>query len=349
MQGEDRDSTVLRYNDYQGKPTLPANADAASFLIHANDFTARDITFQNTSHDSGQAQAVKTNGDRVFFDNCRLLGYQDTYWGNGLGRVYFRKCYVEGTVDFIYGRSVMVFDNCTIRQLREGGVLTAASTESTKFGIVFLNCSIVADAVGYNGTPITQFYLGRPWHVAPQTVYINCEEPASVAPEGWTTMNVPPLLYAEYNCTGPGYKPASRVPWSRQLTDEEAKAYAVENIFAKSTGIGVSDWVPSLPTSVGNRSSNRVLPGSFALFQNYPNPFNPSTVIAYQIPAVGRVTLKIVDLFGRDMAILVDGVLRPGSYRSTFSVSDRKITSGVYFFRLQSGDLSLTKKMVYAK
>lgn len=246
MIGESKDSTILVYDDYVGKPDV-ATADVASFRIQAGNFTAYNITFQNTSHDLGQALAIKSEGDKVFYYNCRFLGYQDTYQGNGVGRVYFKNCYIEGTVDFIFGRSIMLFDNCVIKQLRDSGYLTAASTENTKFGIVFLDCKLTADSIGYNGTPITKFYLGRPWQAKPQTVFINCEEPATVAPEGWVAWNVTPALYAEYNCYGPGYQPSKRVSFSRQLTAQEATAYTVTNILSKSSGVGYDDWTPVVP------------------------------------------------------------------------------------------------------
>jgi hypothetical protein len=85
-------------------------------------------------------------------------------------------------------------------------------------------------------------------------------------------------------------------------------------------------------------------PGGFALSQNYPNPFNPVTTIRYQIPAHGYVSLKVFDLLGREIATLVDGMKTPGDYSTTWDASNA--TSGVYFYRLQSGAFTEAKKLV---
>jgi len=86
------------------------------------------------------------------------------------------------------------------------------------------------------------------------------------------------------------------------------------------------------------------LPTEFVLGQNYPNPFNPSTNIKYEIPAVARVTIKVYDVLGSEVATLVDGMHQPGRYEVVWDA--RNVTSGVYLYRLQSGTFVATKKMV---
>lgn len=355
--GEDRDNTILVYDDYAGKAGIVTTSDIPSTWIRSDDFTAMNLTFQNTSHDLGQALALMTDGDREAFYNCRILGYQDTYLGNGLGRVYFKKCYIEGTVDFIYGRSIMVFDSCTVRLRRDGGYLTAASTEpSERFGINFLDCKIVADSIGYNGVAIANFYLGRPWQSRPQVVFVRCEEPATVHPAGWLAWNVTPALYAEYNCFGPGYRPTQRVSWSvPQLADSEGVKYTVQNIFSKYSisPAFASNWRPTvpvvtIPTSI-NEGSVEEVPYEFGLWQNYPNPFNPGTVIRFQLPVAGTVTLKVFDILGREIATLVNGFKQAGVYDTRFSMNGSRSSGGVFFCRMQAGDLTLTKKMLLIK
>ncbi|MBC8041890.1 MAG: T9SS type A sorting domain-containing protein [Rhizobacter sp.] len=88
-------------------------------------------------------------------------------------------------------------------------------------------------------------------------------------------------------------------------------------------------------------------PSSFALQQNYPNPFNPSTTIRYQLPISGEVSLKVFDVLGREVATLVDTKQAAGNYIVRFSAS--KLSSGVYFYRLQTGGAVLTKKMLLLK
>jgi pectinesterase len=163
LMGEDRDSTVITYDDYGDRngSGIPGTSGSFTISIDANDFIAKNVTLQNTySPKSGvsgtQAVALRGNGDRQEFINCKILGYQDTYYtwgGSGAGRVYHKKCFIEGTVDFIFGRSVVVFDSCTIHVIRNGGTITAASTDATsQFGYVFRNRRHCISPDGLPGT-----------------------------------------------------------------------------------------------------------------------------------------------------------------------------------------------------
>ena len=89
------------------------------------------------------------------------------------------------------------------------------------------------------------------------------------------------------------------------------------------------------------------IPVKFSLEQNYPNPFNPTTAISYQLPAAGKVVLKVYDVLGREVAALVNGEQNPGVYSVTFDAS--RLPSGVYFYRIDSGAYTATKKMVLIK
>ena len=100
---------------------------------------------------------------------------------------------------------------------------------------------------------------------------------------------------------------------------------------------------PGLVTAV----EEEMMPGSFALSQNYPNPFNPVTMIDYQIPAVGHVTLSVFDVSGREVTLLVDQVQHAGHYRTAWDA--RAYASGMYFYRLQAGAFVSLKKMAFIK
>ncbi|MBI5473844.1 MAG: T9SS type A sorting domain-containing protein [Ignavibacteriae bacterium] len=257
--GQSRDNTILTYDDYADRygSGNPGTSGSYSIAIDANDFTAKDITFRNTySPQPGvsgtQAVALRTQGDRHEYVNCKILGYQDTYYtwgGSGTGRMYHKNCYIEGTVDFIFGRNIVVFDSCTIHIIRNGGTITAASTDgSSKYGYVFRNSSIVADTLGYDGNAITAFYLGRPWQASPRTVLIHTEEPWNLSPAGWQSWNATPAIYGEYYCYGFGSGTASRVAWSTQLSDSLAATYTLSNIFARSSAnssLILYNWMPA--------------------------------------------------------------------------------------------------------
>jgi hypothetical protein len=108
--------------------------------------------------------------------------------------------------------------------------------------------------------------------------------------------------------------------------------------------------------NVGIQNINSEIPKEYKLMQNYPNPFNPSTVISFSVPdgfpigAVGNdknVVLKVYDILGKEIATLVNEPLQPGTYEATFDGSN--LMSGVYFYRLQSGEFTDTKRMLMIK
>lgn len=234
--GEDVAKTVLTHDDYSTKKNTfgeeMGTTGSTSFYVFGDDFTAENITFSNTAGPVGQAVAVRVDGDRVLFNNCRFLGNQDTLYPHGRGsRQYYKNCYIEGTTDFIFGWSTAVFDDCEIYCKEEqGSYITAASTEEgTPYGFVFRNCRITGSA------PENSYYLGRPWRPYAKTVFINCTMADLIKPEGWHNWDKPHAeetsFYAEFNSNGPGAAPAERVGWSHQLTKEEAAEYTLTNIF----------------------------------------------------------------------------------------------------------------------
>ncbi len=83
------------------------------------------------------------------------------------------------------------------------------------------------------------------------------------------------------------------------------------------------------------------------LFPNYPNPFNPTTTISYDLPSASKVTLKVFDVLGKEVATLVDEFKRAGHLQTTLNAST--MASGVYLYRLQSGGFISTKKLLLLK
>jgi len=235
--GEDWMNTVISYDDFASKKNRfgeeMGTTGSSTFFIFGDGFTAENLTFENSSGPVGQAVAVRVDGDKVMFKHCRFLGFQDTLYPHGeRSRQYYKDCYIEGTVDFIFGWSTVVFDNCTIF-CKSNGYVTAASTlEDVAYGFVFMNCKITGDAAE------NSFYLGRPWRPFAKTVFISCYFDKHIKPEGWHNWNKvdaeKTTYYGEYKSTGPGANAKKRVAWSHQLTDEEVKHYTLQKI--------LSDW-----------------------------------------------------------------------------------------------------------
>lgn len=233
--GEDAAQTIITYDDYAARKNQfgeeLGTTGSSGFFIFGDDFTAKNITFQNTAGPVGQAVAIRITGDRAVFENCRFLGYQDTLYTRGEdSRQYYKDCYIEGTTDFIFGASTAVFENCEIHSLKGGHYITAASTpENKEFGYVFMNSRFTTSA------PEASVYLGRPWRPHAKVVIMNSDLGAHIKPEGWHNWNDPAkeqtVFYGEFNNRGKGFTPDQRVPWSHQLSDEEADRYTIERIF----------------------------------------------------------------------------------------------------------------------
>jgi hypothetical protein len=98
---------------------------------------------------------------------------------------------------------------------------------------------------------------------------------------------------------------------------------------------------------VGVSINNNNVPKNYSLGQNYPNPFNPTTNIKFDIPKAGHVRLAVYDMLGNQVELLVNNEMQPGSYSTDFNAA--KISSGVYFYRLETGDFSETRKMILTK
>lgn len=257
--GESAESTIITYDDYAGKVVDGSEVgtqNSATFAVRSHDFMAVNITFQNSyvnysGLSKSQAVALRIDADRAALYNCRIVGYQDTFYIKNASRTYCKDCYIEGNVDFIFGDGVAYFDKCTLHCNRQESVLTAAATlEGSKFGFVFESCTIThIEGSDFNGKPFQSFHLGRPWQNRPKTVFLRCYEPATLAAAGWRSMQVEPELYAEYQCRGEGASSerlAKREMGGRQLTEQEASEYTIENIFSASTNPSKysSDWTP---------------------------------------------------------------------------------------------------------
>jgi len=233
--GEDKFNTILTYDDHTGKVSSTGDTintrTSWSFMIKADNFTAKNITFENDAgFNAGQAVAVESDGDKAIFKNCRFIGNQDVLFTNSdRSRQYYEHCYIEGTTDFIFGSSTVWFGQCHIHSKKNSHVTAASTPKEKEFGYVFNDCILTGD------TSLHSVSLGRPWRPYASVVYLHCFMGEHIKPEGWSnwnnTDNYKTARYAEYKNYGVSSDPSKRVAWSRQLTDEEEKRYTLKNVF----------------------------------------------------------------------------------------------------------------------
>jgi len=235
--GEDKENTILSFNNHTG--TKLPNGDtintytSASFFVYADDFHAENISFENNAgFNAGQAVAVRIEGTRASFFNCKITGFQDVLFLSGAGvKHFFKDCYIEGTTDFIFGVATAVFQNCHIHSKKNSHVTAASTPGNIPYGFVFFDCKLTADST------VDKVSLGRPWRPNASVTYINCRMDKHIIPDGWNNWKNPAnettARFAEYHSVGPGANTAARVQWSKQLTDDEVKKYTFENILGK--------------------------------------------------------------------------------------------------------------------
>jgi pectinesterase len=224
--------TIITHDDSAASSGSTFNSYTVRFS--ADDVSAENITFRNNFGDGSQAVALQIKGaKRAQFRNCRVLARQDTLYVHS-GSAYFKDCYIEGTVDFIFGGGTTVFDNCEAKCLRNGGVYTAPNTDaSVPYGLVFLGGHFTA-ASGVSGV-----WLGRPWGSKGQASFVNVKMDGHIEKSGFTDMsgNSPAnARFKEYNSTGDGANPSARSGY--QMSASEAAKHTISNIYGGS-------WTPS--------------------------------------------------------------------------------------------------------
>jgi pectinesterase len=206
--------------------------------VQGTEFQAENITFENTFGVGSQAVAIMVHSDKAEFRKCRFLGWQDTLYV-ATGRMYFRDCYIEGHVDFIFGNAAAVFEECEIHS-KGDGYLTAVNRTSADqaTGYVFLKCRLTGEGQTRGS------YLGRPWRPYARVVYIDCEMGDFIRQEGWDNWkdakNEATAWYGELGSTGPGAKVGERVKWAHRLTAAEAAGF-MPGVFLR----GADGWNPA--------------------------------------------------------------------------------------------------------
>jgi pectinesterase len=239
---------VIVWSD--GAITAGGTFKSFTMNVSGDGFRAKNLTIQNDYHlkdpRPSQAVALAITADRAVLENVRLLGAQDTLYAASKkdkpSRQYFKDCYVEGHVDFIFGDAKAFFDRCQIHGIAHESVMLTAQSKvrpDQDSAYVFDRCLITADP-NANG-----IFLGRAWRPYATVIFMRSRIEAALDPAGWRewtpgkTDTLSTATFAEYASTGPGASPTTREPRTKQLTAEQAKAWDRKIFLA-----GTDDWKP---------------------------------------------------------------------------------------------------------
>lgn len=220
--------------------------------IQGKGFVAQNIAFENTAGPYGnQAVAVRIEADLSAFYKCRFKGYQDTLYTHTQTQ-FFRECEIYGTVDFIFGNSAVVLQNCMIYVRKplafQKNTITAQKRESKEetSGIIIQNCTIAVAPDLRQQLLKFKTFLGRPWGIFSRTVIINTFLDDLIDPQGWLEWEdrdpdqLDKVFYTEYKNKGPGALTKGRVPWARIMNSStEVAEFTVRNF------INGEQWIPS--------------------------------------------------------------------------------------------------------
>jgi pectinesterase len=247
-QGAKPEDVVLTYN-LSAKSAGPKGAvvgtgGSSSTIVSANDFTAENLTFANSTPPKiAQAVAIRPQADRMVFKKCRFIGFQDTLYPC-VGRQYYSECYITGTVDFIFGDATAVFDRCTINSSDKGYITAPSTPQNAKHGFVFLDCTLTAS--GAAAKQLNTVYLGRPWRPFGSTAFIRCKMGPHIYQTGWDNWrdvaNEATARFGEFasiDLEGRPVDVAKRAAWSRQLTADQARECSLANVLG-----GADKWDP---------------------------------------------------------------------------------------------------------
>ncbi|XP_059317979.1 pectinesterase 1-like [Lycium ferocissimum] len=229
---------ITLYGDSKNVPNIIFNAtakeyntvDSATVIVESEYFSAVNINFVNSAprpdgkRELAQAAALRTGGDKASLYNCKMYGFQDTFCDDS-GKHFFKDCYIEGTVDFIFGNGKSLYLNTEMHVIPGDpmAMITAhaRAVDNVDSGYSFVHCMIT-------GTGNTA-YLGRAWKPFSKVVFSYTDMSDVVHPEGWSdngkTDYDKSVYYGEYNSKGAGATMNRRAGYVKKLTDAEIKPF----------------------------------------------------------------------------------------------------------------------------
>ncbi|KAI3823778.1 hypothetical protein L1987_05219 [Smallanthus sonchifolius] len=249
FRGEGKNTTVIQWDD-QASDLGPDGQQlrtyrTASVIVYASYFSARNISFKNTTPaplpgmHGWQAVAFWISGDKAYFSGCGFYGAQDTLCDDA-GRHYFKECYIEGSIDFIFGNGRSMYKDCELHSIatRFGSIAAQdRRTPDDKSGFAFVDCRV---------TGTGPLYVGRAMGQYSRIVYSKTYFDDVVAPGGWddwddTSNKNKTAFFGVYRCWGPGAAAVRGVSWARELNYDSAHKFLAKSFVNGRHWIAPSD------------------------------------------------------------------------------------------------------------
>lgn len=262
--GKQPQDVVLSWND--SAKVAGGTGKSGSVSVDADGFAAENLTIENTfeleheryAGEGSQAVALLMSSDKAVLDRVRLLGAQDTLYANsrtchenlpkdgsapppGRGfcqasRQYFRDCYIEGHVDYIFGDAKAVFENCELHSRHHDTVMVTAQSKQfpeEDSGYYFLHCRITGQDVG------DKVILGRPWRTYSTVMFYDTDMEQKIDADGWSEWGgrLKTSTYREYKSHGPGVNGGRRIVSYAPLSEAEEKSLTPKGLLA-----GTDKW-----------------------------------------------------------------------------------------------------------
>ncbi|XP_059625452.1 pectinesterase 2-like [Cornus florida] len=227
--GSPNDMPTLVYDDTAKEC---GTVDSATLIVESDYFIALNLIIVNSAprpdgkREGAQAVSLRISGDKAAFYNCKVHGFQDTICDDR-GKHFFQNCYIEGTVDFIFGNGRSLYLNTELHVLpgENIAIVTAQARESSSdsTGYSFVHCNISGSG--------SNIFLGRAWRTFSRVVYAYTHMSNVVTPQGWSDHYNPQkdnfcrVFFGEYMCTGPGSNTTNRAEFSKKLRDVDVKPF----------------------------------------------------------------------------------------------------------------------------
>lgn len=292
--GQDKEKTIIHHNLNVGGAPNEKTKDATYWAhsvhnpqaevhkyegsvvkVKSTDFYTENISYINDwgveAQAGPQALAMNSSGDRASFKNCIFRSFQDTWMTTtqDTARHYVKDCYIEGAVDYFYGGGDVLLENCTLYNVRRGSVIVAPCHKDAKYGYIFRDCIVDGNKAAAKDSRTT---LGRPWHNAPRTIYINTRLMIPINPIGWSLMGTVPAIFAEYNSV-----------------DKEGNLVDLGKRRSEYVGRGENAPKGSCPTTITKDEADKLTYENVIL--NNGNTWNPREIMA-QLPAPKGLKVK---------------------------------------------------------